>query len=530
MNLSDNLKYLLGKNKITHIYKSLYMNLKDNLKDLLAKNKITQRQLVSSWTADRNLPTIEIELVNGILRAEVKFEYWFKKKSKKLGVGTFDKFTRVISGKTDEVRKVAAKEASRISPALATKFNDEYHKTLMQTLNKPSKNKSVLNLGLYKNNEYGIYDVESPASLLNAKIKQSDMSLKDLEVLSGVDKSTLFRHLKGTFEISRDAAIKYAKALGCDPAEILFNDLSVPVWGSTNTISSSLLKRVIVDHHEITANSNLGIVRCPREIYRPDVKAIKIDSPSSHLHNHIAFYYSTNETKNYENQIVILGAYIKDRSDGEPRARYYIGVYKKNYDGKSVDLHIIDPEAIQADGIIPDEDFNTFDDFVGAVEADRIIVQGLDPLFVAPVVSFIDPLKVYSNQRVEVQKHYKDIYTDSRIEENLNYKNFKEIQKMSYLKLKLKDYLKTIDTDDMTTLSIQQRIKNLINVSGNIQDTIGRAAYGEAKFEKKIFPIKDKNIIKADFTPEEIKELDKKFERIIEQAETPTNKDEDFNG
>jgi hypothetical protein len=101
---------------------------------------------------------------------------------------------------------------------------------------------------------------------------------------------------------------------------------------------------------------------------------------------------------------------------------------------------------------------------------------------------------------------------------------------MSYLKLKLKDYLKTIDTDDMTTLSIQQRIKNLINVSGNIQDTIGRAAYGEAKFEKKIFPIKDKNIIKADFTPEEIKELDKKFERIIEQAETPTNKDEDFNG
>ena len=139
----------------------------------------------------------------------------------------------------DRVRRVAAKEASRISPALATKFNDEYHKTLMQTLNKPAKNKSILNLGLYKKNEYGIYDVESPASLLDAKIKQADMSLKDLEVLSGVDKSTLFRHLKGTFEISRDAAIKYAKALGCDPAEILFNDLSVPVWGSTCLLYTS---------------------------------------------------------------------------------------------------------------------------------------------------------------------------------------------------------------------------------------------------------------------------------------------------
>ena len=59
------------------------MNLKDNLKEFLEKNKITQRQLVSSWTADRSLPTIEIKLVNGLLQAEIKFEYWFKKKSEK---------------------------------------------------------------------------------------------------------------------------------------------------------------------------------------------------------------------------------------------------------------------------------------------------------------------------------------------------------------------------------------------------------------------------------------------------------------
>jgi len=124
--------------------KSLYMSLKDNLKDFLNKNKVTQRQLVSSWTADRTLPTIEIKLSLGVLVAEIKFEYWFKKKSGP-GVGVFDKFTRVISGDAEEVRRVAAKEASRISPALATKFNDEYHKTLMQTLNKPAKKKIILN-------------------------------------------------------------------------------------------------------------------------------------------------------------------------------------------------------------------------------------------------------------------------------------------------------------------------------------------------------------------------------------------------
>ena len=492
------------------------MELKDNLKDLLAKNKITQRQLVSSWTADRTLPTIEIKLSLGVLLAEIKFEYWFKKKSDKPGVGEFDKFTRVISGGAEEVRRVAAKEASRISPALATKFNDEYHKTLMQTLNKPAKNKSVLNLGLYKKNEYGIYDIESPASLLDAKIKQSDMSLKDVEVLSGVDKSTLFRHLKGTFDISRDAAIKYAKALGCDPAEILFNDLSVPIWGSTDTQSSSLVKRVLTDHHEITANENLGMIRCPREIYRPDVKAIRIDSPNSHLHNLVAFYYNSNEAKEFEDQIVVLGANIKDRSDGEARPRYYIGVYKKNHNGKTVDLHIIDPEVIQAEGIIPDEDFNSFDDVINSVEADRIVVQDLDPFFVAPVVSFINQAKLYSQSRTDVQKSYQEIYTENRIEEGLLKRNYKEIQRQTYLKEKLEDYLKSIDDDSMQNLLIRTQVKHLILTKNQIADTIGFATYGNAKFEK----AKDlKDIKKADFSDEEIKELDAEFNMIIETLE-----------
>jgi len=429
---------------------------------------LNEKQLISTYLTERKLPEIEMHMAKDGVVARVVF-YFTSKKYKKI-------FEKIYLGPEGQIYKLCARQASRIGLNLERQFNSEWNKKLVQLLNSPTKkNSDKLNLELNENS-YGIYDLARPSKLLNEKLLESGMSAKDLALVADVNEATLFRHLKGTFEISREVAIKYAKAFGCDPAEILFNDLSVPVWGSTNTISSSLLKRVIVDHHEITANPNLGIVRCPREIYRPDVKAIKIDSPSSHLHNNIAFYYSTNETKVFEDQIVVLGAYIKDRSDGEPRARYYIGVYKKNYDGKSVDLHIIDPEAIQADGIIPDEDFNTFDDFVGAVEADRIIVQGLDPFFVAPVVSFIDPLKVYSNQRVEVQKHYKDIYTDSRIEENLNYKNFKEIQKMSYLKLKLKDYLKTIDTDDMTTLAIQQKIKSLIDVSGSIQDTIGRAA------------------------------------------------------
>ena len=97
---------------------------------------------------------------------------------------------------------------------------------------------------------------------------------------------------------------------------------------------------------------------------------------------------------------------------------------------------------------------------------------------------------------------------------------------MSYLKQKLEDYLKEIDTDDMETLLVRNQIKTMIEVSSNMQDTIGLAAYGSAKFEKRIKPIKDKNIIKADFTPEELTKLNDKFKEIIEQANTLRSIDE----
>ena len=76
----------------------------------------------------------------------------------------------------------------------------------------------------------------------------------------------------------------------------------------------------------------------------------------------------------------------------------------------------------------------------------------------------------------------------------------------------------------------RDKIKTLIEVSSSIQDTIGRAAYGDAKFEKKIKPIKDAKLIKADFTPEELKKLDERFDDIIEKSETPDHNDEELQG
>ena len=38
----------------------------------------------------------------------------------------------------------------------------------------------------------------------------------------------------------------------------------------------------------------------------------------------------------------------------------------------------------------------------------------------------------------------------------------------------------------METLLVKNQIKTMIEVSSNLQDTIGLAAYGSAKFEKRI--------------------------------------------
>ena len=480
---------------------------------------LNEKQLTSTYFHNRQLPKIEMTMAKDGVVARVVFYFISKKKQI---------FEKIYLGPQQEIYKICARQASKIGLNLERQFNNVWNTTFTEVLNQQSKkNSDKLNLELNKN-KYGLYDTFRPAQLLNQKLIESGMAVDDLANLSDVNKATIFRHLKDEFEISREVAIKYAKALGCDPVEILFNELNVSIWGSTDTISDLLLKRVRVERSEIIANENLGMIKCPREIYRADVKAIRVDSPNSHLHNLVAFYYSSKEKKVFEDQIVVVGTNIKDRSDGSPRARYFIGIYKTNRNGKTVDLHTIDPEVINVEGIVPDEDFNSLEDVVSQVQTDREVVEDINPFFVAPVVSFINPAKLYSKTRTDVQKKYKDIYTDNRIDEDLNYKNFKEIQKMSYLKQRLEDYLKEIDTGGVETLLVKDKIKTLIDVSSNIQDTIGKAAYGDAKFEKRIKPIKDSNLIKADFTPEELKKLNKKFDEIIEKTEQPTLGDEEF--
>ena len=466
-------------------YKSLYMKLIDKFNKKLPK--INTRDLVSSYTYSKELPTIQMELEKNVVEARVEFNFFYNT-SKAKEFSKFEKVTRIISGNSEDVYKAAAKQASRISLSLSTQFNNEWQKCLMNLLNKPSENKSMLNLGLYKNNSYGLYDVTSPSELLSKKISETEMKLKDVAILAGIDETTLFRHLKGTSEISRDAAIKYAKVFGCDPAEILFNSLTIPVWGTTDTMEQLLIEKLYVYASEIVPLKNAWSVTCPREIYRPDVKAIKIDSPNSSYHGHVAYYHNTNSHIVLENQIVVVGTKINN----ETRIRYFIGTYKKNKNGRTVDLHTIDTSAIDVSGVEPDEDLNSFEDIIGLTEAQKIIIENITPEFVAPVVALVEDRKVNDPIKSAILKAYEEIYTKSRKGDAQVIEFYKDLQRKSAAQSEIEDFVDE-DTTDFMDLMEARKVKSLIKADKELNKVISTAAYGSEK-DRKIIGDKVKKI------------------------------------
>ncbi|MDC1330217.1 hypothetical protein N8210_01635, partial [Pelagibacteraceae bacterium] len=281
--------------------------------------------------------------------------------------------------------------------------------------------------------------------------------------------------------------------------------------------------RLSVYASEITANENLGVIECPREIYRPDVKAIKIDSPNSHLHGHVGFYYNSNEPIDLEDQMVIVGTNLKNLVGGEIRQRYFIGTYKKNRNGRTVDIHSIDPTVIDISGVTPDEDFHSYEDFVGLEEGQRIVIDDITPTFVAPLVALINPSEVFSDKKIDIQKAYNEIYTQSRTDEVKALKIFKNNQMKSIIEEQLEDNI-----DDYVDQMNHQKIKALIMADKKLQSVISTAAYGKAKYEKKIDIKEEAKKIKADLSAKEELIVREAVDRLQEQMDLPGPDDEDY--
>ena len=181
--------------------------------------------------------------------------------------------------------------------------------------------------------------------------------------------STLYKHIKGDLELTKGKAIEYGKTIGVPPASLMFNPKMVTVWTHVN-----LTNQVILPHHldklqeGITPEihpaghcylpNSYETVICPTEIYRIDVKAVKVESKNSIYDGFVAYYYGTNKVSDTANNKLCLVREFKNKDH-----KYYLGIYQI-YGTKKRVLNV-DPTADV-----------------------KVIVDDVNPDLVAPIVSF----------------------------------------------------------------------------------------------------------------------------------------------
>ena len=108
--------------------------------------------------------------------------------------------------------------------------------------------------------------------------------------------------------------------------------------------------------------------------------------------------------------------------------RYFIGVYKKNKNGRTVDLHTIDTDNIDLSLIEPDIDTYSFDDFIDVEKSQKIIIDDIVPEFVAPVVALVNDPKINDKIKIDINKKFQTIHTKNRTEDFKSIQHFKDLK------------------------------------------------------------------------------------------------------
>jgi hypothetical protein len=183
----------------------------------------------------------------------------------------------------------------------------------------------------------------------NAKLDNNilkDLFLtKDIEpkdVVGNKGLSTLYKNLKGDLQLTRTKAEEYADAIGIDPASLMFNPLQIPSWSNVNLTNGRCFVPDQFETHVI-----------PRELYRPDLKAIKIVGPEESTYNGwIAYYYEADNVSDKAlNKLCFVREHIKEGVEVNPgdysidEYHYYFGIYQMY--GTKKRIINIDPTAEQ---------------------------------------------------------------------------------------------------------------------------------------------------------------------------------------
>ncbi len=217
------------------------------------------------------------------------------------------------------------------------------------------------------------------------KEKENQSPLQDLIRTKNIDPkdvvgednlSTLYKHIKGDRELSKTKAIDYGKTLGVAPATLMFEPKSINVW--SNVKLSDKIEApdgsVAILAGECYQKLRTEITVCPSELYRLDIKAIRVNDPDSIYDGFIAYYYETNKVSEAaNNKLCMVRTRVKGKTLLGGHYKYYLGIFQ--IFGKKNMIVNVDP-----------------------LSENKIIADDINPDAVAPIVSFTKPYALLADK------------------------------------------------------------------------------------------------------------------------------------
>ena len=213
-------------------------------------------------------------------------------------------------------------------------------------------------------------------TLLGRAIKNTGFTARQFAEKTGLKAPTLYHHVSGGREISREIAMEYAEKLNCDPVDLMFDKKMCPVWAKVDLLKATELEDTYspgrLFSYTVEAKDFENVI-VPRDLYREDIKAIKITARGSMYDNKIAFYYrAENKENNILNQLCVVGVEapvgpVEFTNDTE--TRYYFGLYEE----VRGQCNLINP-----------------DPYSGDLE-NKFILKNFTPEFITPVAALVNP-------------------------------------------------------------------------------------------------------------------------------------------
>lgn len=434
---------------------------------LLSKGFVSK--IEEKWLPDtpgRNLDlTVTHWQIDPISKDSAEVFIHFKSKSDK-------KFTYHAKGTKARVYR----EALDLLPEInVNDFNKTYfERTAFYNSQKKEPKKDIEDLG--------IYGYLTPAEILTEKLKiqNTTLSIEQLGELAELDISTVYKHIKGEREITRNQAIKYANILGCDPADILFPPARVKIWGKVDFLSHHEGGDVSFIPGEILPQfsndeTDQEYVLCPRDIYRPDVKAIQVVSENSYLNNCILFYYTEDKNNpNCLNKLCVIGEEFEETDFNPATTLYYVGILQTS-DGSN---KLTNPDPFAAN-VLKDS----------GMKDPTLIRKNIKPKFTTPIVAVVDTNKLDKSPEIW-KNHSQYLYLQNKKAESmaqqvglLKRQNEEKDKKLKELTKEKIEKLKELE------LEIEKKLAALsatVEVEKKFRDKLTDLSIVELKTNKKI--------------------------------------------